>query len=486
MAPSDLLLLDEPTNHLDLDAIVWLEQWLRRYEGTLIVISHDREFLDAVCGVTLALEHQKLVRWTGNYTAYEIQRAERMKLVGSAYDKQQREIAHLQHFVDRFKAKATKARQAQSRVKAMERMTLIAPVLEASPFTFRFRTPVASPDPMLVIEDMDCGYPSEDGTAPRVVVADVDLRITSGERIGLLGANGQGKSTVSKTIAGTLDRSGGTLTPGRGLVVGYFAQHQVDMLDREASPLLQLQRVAIAHHPQGHAPREQELRDYLGSFDFRGEMATASVAPFSGGEKARLALALIIWTKPNLLLLDEPTNHLDLETREALTLALAQFEGTLILVSHDRALLRATADRFLLVADGRCSDFDGDLDDYRAWSLKRIDAKPAASKPAAVVVSTHVDVNSREQRKANANMRGSNAQKKKPIEERIRRIEKKLAEAEAKRKTIDEALALPTAYDDAHRETLQQQLVDQAYLTRDIEQLEAEWLEQQSLLERAA
>jgi ATP-binding cassette subfamily F protein 3 len=484
MAPSDLLLLDEPTNHLDLDAIVWLEQWLRRYEGTLVVISHDREFLDAVCGVTLALENQKLTRWTGNYSSYEVQRAERMKLTGSAYDKQQRTIAHLQHFVDRFKAKATKAKQAQSRVKAMERMTLIAPVIESSPFTFKFRTPLSSPDPILVLEHLDCGYPADDGTPSRVVVGDVDLRIASGERIGLLGANGQGKSTLIKTIEGSLERVGGILTPGRGLVVGYFAQHQVDMLDREASPLLQLQRVAIANHPQEgsqkSAPREQELRDYLGSFDFRGEMATSSVAPFSGGEKARLALALIIWTRPNLLLLDEPTNHLDLETREALTLALAQFEGTLILVSHDRALLRAVSDRFLLVADGRCKDFDGDLDDYRAWSLKRLERKPVVVAPAIAKAPPAAPAPNA------APIRGSSSQKKKPIEERIRRIEKSLAAAEAARKLIDDALASPDAYEAEQREALQKRLADQAYLTRDIEKLEAEWLEQQALLEKAA
>jgi len=288
-------------------------------------------------------------------------------------------MAHLQHFVDRFKAKASKAKQAQSRVKAMERMTLIAPVIDASPFTFRFRAPLSSPDPMLILEDLDCGY-RLDGGDTRVVVRDVDLRLTSGERIGLLGANGQGKSTVIKTIAGTLAALGGTSTAGKGLVVGYFAQHQIDMLDMDASPLLQLQRVAIANRPQDPPPREQELRNYLGSFDFRGDMATASVAPFSGGEKARLALALIIWTRPNLLLLDEPTNHLDLETREALTLALAQFEGALILVSHDRALLRATTDRFLLVSDGRCVEFDGDLDDYRNWSLKKSSGATAVDK----------------------------------------------------------------------------------------------------------
>ena len=494
MAPSDLLLLDEPTNHLDLDAIVWLEQWLKRYEGTLVVISHDREFLDSVCDVTLALEYRKLIRWSGNYTAFELQRAERMRLAQSAYGKQQRDLAHLQSFVDRFKAKASKAKQAQSRVKAMERMTLLAPITEASPFTFHFRSPVSSPDPMLILENVDCGYRAATPDAvDRFVVHGVKLRLTAGERIGLLGANGQGKSTVIKTIAGTLDRLGGTMTAGKGLAIGYFAQHQIDMLDMTASPILQLQRVAIAAKPSAPPPREQELRDYLGSFDFRGEMATSPVAPFSGGEKARLALALIIWTRPNLLLLDEPTNHLDLETREALTLALAQFEGALILVSHDRALLRATTDRFLLVTDGTCTEYDGDLDDYRAWSLKKTsgaavkETKPPVSAPAVAPAVKAVPVaKSREQRRHDAATRDATAQQRKPIEQRIRRIETKLAEAEAGKRTIDAALASPDVYDDAQRDALKQLLVDQAYRVREIEQLEAEWLEQQALLERAA
>jgi ATP-binding cassette, subfamily F, member 3 len=489
MTPSDLLLLDEPTNHLDLDAIVWLEQWLRRYEGTAVVISHDREFLDAACQVTLAIEQTKLVRWTGNYTAFELQRAERLRLQQGAYSRQQRDIAHLQQFVDRFKAKASKAKQAQSRVKALERMTLVAPAIEESPFTFRFRAPVSSPDPMLVVDGLDCGYRSPDeGT--HVVVRGVSLRLSPGERIGLLGANGQGKSTVVKTIAGTLPPLAGTMTAGKGLVVGYFAQHQIDMLDVDASPLVQLLRVAVAHRPDGAAPREQELRNYLGSFDFGGDMATASVAPFSGGEKARLALALIIWTRPNLLLLDEPTNHLDLETREALTLALAQFEGTLILVSHDRALLRATTDRFLLVADGRCTEFDGDLDDYRSWSLKKSVPSDAPTKtatpPPSVAKAPPAEPRSREQRRVEAEARDAIARQRKPIEQRIRRIETKLAEAESAKRTIEAALSAPGIYEEAQRERLKQLLLDQAYATRDIETLEAEWLEQQALLERAA
>ena len=506
MSPSDLLLLDEPTNHLDLDAIVWLEQWLKRYPGTLIIVSHDREFLDAVCNVTLALEQKKLTRWTGNYTAFELQRAERLRLTQGAYSKQQREIAHLQHFVERFRAKATKARQAQSRVKAMERMTLIAPVIAASPFTFHFRAPLASPDPMLVLENVDCGYRIDskvaggldeaiEGPGLRVIVRDVGLRLSPGERIGLLGANGQGKSTFIKTIAGTLECLSGTITKGKGLAIGYFAQHQIDMLQLDSSPLEQLQRIAAQSGP---APREQEMRNYLGSFDFRGEMATAPVAPFSGGEKARLALALIIWTRPNLLLLDEPTNHLDLETREALTLALAQFEGSLILVSHDRSLLRATTDRFLLVSDGRCTDFDGDLDDYRAWSLKKTSGGEPPQKPAsasrvasdaasddAPVTPTTI-VNTRDQRRLDAAARDAIAKQKKPIEQRIRRIEARIAEAAEKKRAIEAALAEPDAYAENRREQLKQQLIDQAYVTREIEELEADWLEQHALLERAA
>ncbi|MGI9025367.1 MAG: ABC-F family ATP-binding cassette domain-containing protein [Burkholderiaceae bacterium] len=500
MSPSDLLLLDEPTNHLDLDAIVWLEQWLKRYAGTLIIVSHDREFLDAVCNVTLALEQKKLTRWTGNYTAYELQRVERLRLTQSAYSKQQREITHLQYFVDRFRAKATKAKQAQSRVKAMERMTLIAPVINASPFTFKFRAPLASPDPMLVLEDVDCGYHVDTGVS--AIVRDVSLRLSVGERIGRLGANGQGKSTLIKTIAGTLERLSGTMTKGKGLAIGYFAQHQIDMLALDSSPLEQLSRIAAR---TGAAPREQELRDYLGSFDFRGEMATVAVAPFSGGEKARLALALIIWTKPNLLLLDEPTNHLDLETREALTLALAQFEGTLILVSHDRSLLRATTDRFLLVSEGRCSEFDGDLDDYRAWSLKKTSGVEVAAKAEPVdggkrgdkggsergsegrrAVSVPTAINTRDQRRLDAAARDAIVRHKRPIEQRIRRIEARLAEADEKKRAIETALSLPDAYADEHRERLKQQLIEQAYVTRAIEQLEADWLEQHALLEQAA
>ena len=486
MAPSDLLLLDEPTNHLDLDAILWLEQWLKEYRGTLLVISHDREFLDTVCNAIVSIETRKLSRWSGNYSAFELQRAERLMLLSSAHAKQQAELAHLQRFVDRFKAKASKARQAQSRVKAMERMTRIAPVIAASPFSFRFRDPLQSPDPMLILEGVDCGYRDDATGATKVIVSGLGLRLAQGERIGLLGANGQGKSTVVKTIAGTIAPLGGAIVPGKGLAIGYFAQHQVDMLDLASTPLEQLHRIAA--RGDGPRPREQELRNFLGSFAFNGDMVSSPVAPFSGGEKARLALALIIWTRPNLLLLDEPTNHLDLETREALMFALAQFSGTLILVSHDRALLRASTDRFLLVSAGRCTEFDGDLEDYRAWLMKKTEPVVAAAKPDAPSVSkaTRPAVVDRAQRREDAASRAAESQRRKPIEQRIRRLETKLAEASARRTTIETALADSGIYDDARKEELKALLVEQAYVTREIERIEADWLEQQTLLEEAA
>ncbi|HWX13143.1 MAG TPA: ATP-binding cassette domain-containing protein, partial [Trinickia sp.] len=375
MCRSDLLLLDEPTNHLDLDAIVWLEDWLHRYAGTLIVISHDREFLDSVCNVTLHLEHRQIKRYGGNYSQFEILRAQQLALQQSAYEKQQKTVAHLQSFIDRFKAKATKARQAQSRMKALEKMELIAPAHAASPFTFEFRAPDAAPNPMLVMEEVRCGYRAGDGIEIPILDG-VSLSVQNGQRIGLLGANGQGKSTLVKTLAGTLAPIAGSMRQGRGLAIGYFAQHQLETLRPDDSPLAHLARIA----PDA---REQELRDYLGGFNFSGDMASAPIAPFSGGEKARLALALIIWQKPNLLLLDEPTNHLDLETRHALTMALAQFEGTLILVSHDRHLLRASTDQFMLVANHRLQPFDGDLDDYRDWLLQHAAQARAAAKAAS-------------------------------------------------------------------------------------------------------
>jgi ATP-binding cassette subfamily F protein 3 len=367
MCPADLLLLDEPTNHLDLDALVWLEAWLQRYAGTLVVISHDREFLDAVTRVTLHLDECKVTRYGGNYTAFEAMRAERMNQAQSAFDKQQERIAHLQRFIDRFKAKATKAKQAQSRVKALARMEKLAPVLTASDFAFEFREPVSLPNPMLALRDVSCGYQVPQ---PVEIVRHVTRTVMAGQRIGILGANGQGKSTLVKTIARALPALGGTVTEGKGLAVGYFAQQEMDLLHADDTPLQLMTRLAREAAPPGTDTREQALRNYLGQFRFEGDMVQQAVGTLSGGERARLVLATIVWQRPNLLLLDEPTNHLDLNTREALSIALNEFEGTVLLVSHDRALLREVCDEFWLVTRGGVEPFDGDLDDYQRWLLE--------------------------------------------------------------------------------------------------------------------
>ncbi|CAG9235610.1 ABC transporter ATP-binding protein YheS [Paraburkholderia sabiae] len=480
MCRSDLLLLDEPTNHLDLDAIVWLEDWLHRYPGTLIVISHDREFLDSVCNVTLHLENQQIKRYGGNYSQFEVLRAQQLALQQSAYEKQRKTIEHLQSFVDRFKAKATKARQAQSRMKALEKMELIAPAHIASPFTFEFRTPDSAPNPMMVMEDVRCGYHAADG-GEIPIVERVALSIQNGQRIGLLGANGQGKSTLIKTLAGTLQALGGHVRQGKGLQIGYFAQHQLETLRPDDSPLQHLARLA----PD---TREQELRDFLGSFNFSGDMATAAIAPFSGGEKARLALALIIWQKPNLLLLDEPTNHLDLETRHALTMALAQFEGTLILVSHDRHLLRATTDQFMLVAKHRLEPFDGDLDDYRDWLLQHAAEQRAALKAGDGTAGNGnaggTDVNRKEQRRLEAETRQKLAHLKKPLQTRIAKIEKEMDALNAEKATLDAFVADPASYAAEQKTKLTESIRRQADVNARLETLEAEWLEAHEELEQ--
>jgi len=395
MCPSDLLLLDEPTNHLDLDALVWLEAWLKRYPGTLVVISHDREFLDAVTNVTIHIDHGKLVRYGGNYSAFEDLRAEQLAIQQASFAKQQEKIAHLQSFINRFKAKASKAKQAQSRVKALERMEKIAPVLADAEFTFTFDEPGALPNPMLAMEGASFGYPpptdAPAGTPPTIIVEHVNRSVLAGQRIGILGANGQGKSTLVKTIAQTLPVQGGSLTEGRGLTIGYFAQQELDVLTASATPMehmIRLAKAAIASgKTQGRDMREQNLRTYLGTFNFSGDQVMQPVGTMSGGEKARLVLAMIVWQRPNLLLLDEPTNHLDLATREALAMALNEFEGTVMLVSHDRALLRSVCDSFWLVTRGGVNDFDGDLDDYQQFLLdeaKRQREEAAAPKVAAV------------------------------------------------------------------------------------------------------
>ena len=373
MCPSDLLLLDEPTNHLDLDALVWLEAWLKRYEGTMVVISHDREFLDSVTSVTLHVENGKLTRYGGNYSTFEDTRAQQLELQQNAYVKQQDKITHLQKFITRFKAKATKAKQAQSRVKALERMERLAPVLASADFTFEFKEPANLPNPMLAMEDASFGYPPPEdapaGTPPTVIVRNVNKSVMAGQRIGILGANGQGKSTLVKTIARVLAPTSGSVTEGKGLSIGYFAQQELDVLRPLDNPLEHMVRMAREGLPAGQSGREQDLRTFLGTFNFSGDMVKQAVGTLSGGEKARLVLCMIVWQRPNLLLLDEPTNHLDLATREALSMALNEFEGTVMLVSHDRSLLRSVCDEFWLVSHGGIEPFDGDLDDYQRYLL---------------------------------------------------------------------------------------------------------------------
>ncbi|MGC2520972.1 MAG: ATP-binding cassette domain-containing protein [Burkholderiales bacterium] len=496
MCPSDLLLLDEPTNHLDLDAIIWLEDWLRRYAGTLIIVSHDRDFLDGVVDVVVHIDARKLKRYSGNYSSFERQRAAAVVLASGMREKQERERAHLESFINRFRAKATKAKQAQSRMKMLAKMEELAPLHVSAPFSFEFREPLRAPNPLLVLEDVDAGY-RMDGGPDKVIVRGIRFSLQSGERYGLLGINGAGKSTLIKTIAGELKPLAGKAIFNKGLAVGYFAQHQVEMLRHDESPLWHLARIA-------RNVREQELRNFLGGFNFPGDMATTSIATFSGGEKARLALALIVWQRPNLLLLDEPTNHLDLETREALTVALAQFEGTLVLVSHDRHLLRATTDQFLIVADGRLRPFDGDLDDYRDWlfktklasvgegavplpeaskpeTKKNGPAKPAGAAPAAVSTTDR-----REQKRKEAGERQRQSAARKPIESRIKRLEEQMAKLNTKKAAIDVQLADPSMYDDARKNSLKALITDQAFIGRELAQLESEWLEQQAQLEKLA
>ncbi|PKO82343.1 MAG: ABC transporter [Betaproteobacteria bacterium HGW-Betaproteobacteria-13] len=373
MCPSDLLLLDEPTNHLDLDALVWLESWLKRYDGTLVVISHDREFLDAITNVTLHIDNSKLTRYGGNYSTFEDTRAQQMELQQNAYAKQQDKIAHLQKFIQRFKAKASKAKQAQSRVKALDRMERLAPVLASADFTFEFKEPVSLPNPMLTMEHACFGYPPPEdapaGTPPTTIVRNVSKSVMAGQRIGILGANGQGKSTVVKTVARALKATAGEITEGKGLNIGYFAQQELDVLRPQDNPLEHMVRMAREGLPAGQSGREQDLRNFLGTFNFSGDMVKQAVGTMSGGEKARLVLCMLVWQRPNLLLLDEPTNHLDLATREALAMALNEFEGTVMLVSHDRSLLRSVCDEFWLVSHGGIEPFDGDLDDYQRYLL---------------------------------------------------------------------------------------------------------------------
>ncbi len=476
MCPGDLLLLDEPTNHLDLDALVWLEAWLLRFEGTMLVISHDREFLDTVTRVTLHLDEARVTRYGGNYTTFESMRAERMLQQQAAYSRQQEKVAQLQRFIDRFKAKATKAKQAQSRVKALARMEKLAPVLTAADFEFSFREPLSLPNPMLVMDAVEVGY------GETAIVRGVTKSVLPGQRIGILGANGQGKSTLVKTLAGALPRLSGRVQEGKGLAIGYFAQQEMDVLRPEEGPLAHMIRLAREVSPQA---REQELRDFLGRFRFVGDMVNQEVGSLSGGEKARLVLAMLVWQRPNLLLLDEPTNHLDLTTREALSMALNEYEGTVMLVSHDRALLREVCDEFWLVTGGQVEPFDGDLDDYQKWLLEqsreiarrareedraaqeqaRAVSQPAAAGPAAP--------SSRDERKAQAAARMKLAELTRPLKKRQQQAEQALEKAQAEHAALLEAMARPDL-SPAERADQGRRLKE---LADRIETLELEWLE---------
>jgi ATP-binding cassette subfamily F protein 3 len=444
MCPSDLLLLDEPTNHLDLDALVWLEAWLQKYAGTMIVISHDREFLDAVTDVTLHIAHEQLTRYGGNYSAFETLRAQQLELQQAAFSKQQDKIAHLQKFIDRFKAKASKAKQAQSRVKALERMEKVAPLLAEADFSFEFKEPGNIPNPMLTISAASFGYLQDDGP-PRTILTGVNRSVLAGQRIGILGANGQGKSTLVKTIAREMSALGGTVTEGKGLNIGYFAQQELDVLRPQDTPLEHMVRLARELGPNARERTgEQDLRGFLGSFNFSGDMVKQAVGTMSGGEKARLVLAMMVWQRPNLLLLDEPTNHLDLATREALAVALNEFEGTLMLVSHDRALLRSVCDEFWLVGRGRVSDFDGDLDDYQRYLLDeakrvreeaRLATREAESAAIAAAPPAPVPAPDRQQRSGQA----------KPLKRELAQVDEQLAAAGAEKTALEARLSAPLA-----------------------------------------
>jgi len=466
MCPSDLLLLDEPTNHLDLDAILWLESWLKEYPGTLILISHDRDFLDAVVDHIVHLEQQKLVLYRGGYSSFERARAERLSQQQQAFEKQQAQRAHMEKYIARFKAQATKARQAQSRIKALERMEELAPAHVDSPFDFCFRESQKISSPLLDLAEGRLGY------GDKAVLQQVKLQLVPGARIGLLGPNGAGKSTLIKTLSGELQPLSGRLQRGENLSIGYFAQHQLDSLDNKASPLLHLQRIAPGE-------REQTLRDFLGGFDFRGSRCDEAVVNFSGGEKARLALSLIAWQRPNLLLLDEPTNHLDLEMRLALTMALQEFAGAVLVVSHDRHLLKSTTDEFLLVADGRVQSFDGDLDDYSRWL---VDYR-ARQIPAGNDEPAGDKTDRRAVRQAAAALRQQLA----PHRREAEKLEKALGLLHQQLAAVEARLADAAIYEPARKDELREQLAEQARLKIREAELEEVWmaaLEQLEALEQ--
>ncbi|MFY3854611.1 ABC-F family ATP-binding cassette domain-containing protein [Achromobacter xylosoxidans] len=474
MAPSELLLLDEPTNHLDLDAMLWLEKWLAAYPGTVMLISHDTEFLDAVAKSILHFDHAKLVRYRGGYGDFLTQRAERLRQTNIAYERQTREAARLQGFIDRFKAKASKAKQAQSRVKALARMQVLAPLHAEAGIDIRIPSPEQVPDPLLTLEHLSAGYTDAAGNDVPIL-RDVTLMVRAGSRVGVLGANGAGKSTLIKTLAEELPVQAGERRASRGLAIGYFHQHQLDMLDVDNTPLGHLARLS----PE---TREQELRNYLGGFGFSGDTVNSKVGPMSGGEKARLALSLIVWQKPNLLLLDEPSNHLDVETREALAAALAEFGGSMLLVSHDRHLLRTTVDSFWIVADGAVREFDGDLEDYRDWLAAR-NAGERAEAARENAENGEAVVDRKAQRRAEAEQRQRLSALRKPLEAKLAKVEAEMEKLRAKLQALDAVIADPDLYSDARRAERQKVMAEHGEHGKRMETLEEQWLELQGSLE---
>ncbi|MDV5354022.1 ABC transporter ATP-binding protein [Enterobacter asburiae] len=461
---SDLLLLDEPTNHLDLDAVIWLEKWLKNYPGTLILISHDRDFLDPVVDKILHIEQQSMFEYTGNYSSFERQRATRLAQQQATYEGQQQRVAHLQSFIDRFKAKASKAKQAQSRIKMLERMELIAPAHVDNPFHFSFRAPESLPNPILKMEKVNAGY------GDRTILNAIKLNLVPGSRIGLLGRNGAGKSTLIKLLAGELAAQSGEIGLAKGIKLGYFAQHQLEFLRADESPLQHLARLA----PQ---ELEQKLRDYLGGFGFQGDKVTEATERFSGGEKARLVLALIVWQRPNLLLLDEPTNHLDLDMRQALTDALIEFEGALVVVSHDRHLLRSTTDDLYLVHDGKVEPFDGDLDDYQQWLS---DVQKQESQPTDAAKE---NANSAQARKDQKRREAELRTQTQPLRKEIARLEKEMEKLNTQLADAEEKLSDSGLYDQSRKAELTTCLQQQATAKAGLEECEMAWLDAQEQLE---
>ncbi|MFS1462234.1 ABC transporter ATP-binding protein [Vibrio lentus] len=465
---SDLLLLDEPTNHLDLDAVMWLERWLQNYPGTLVLISHDRDFLDPIVNRIVHVENQQLNEYTGNYSSFETQRAQKLILQQAMFQKQQKQMSHMQSYIDRFRYKASKARQAQSRIKALEKMEQVLPAQFDNPFSFEFREPDALPNPIMMMDEVSAGYDDN------LILEKIRLNLVPGSRIGLLGRNGAGKSTLIKLLSGELKQQGGELSYSQGVKMGYFAQHQLETLHPEETPLQHMMQIAPKH-------TEQQLRDYLGSFGFQGEKALDKVAPFSGGEKARLVLALLVWQKPNLLLLDEPTNHLDLDMRQALTFALQTFEGAMVIVSHDRYLLRATTDDLYLVHDRQVAPFDGDLDDYYKWltEQQKIERKEAQAL-APAKDSANSAASKKEQKRKEAEFRKLTA----PIRKQLTQFEKKMDKLTLDLEEAEQQLSDTSLYEAENKAKLNKVLALQASSKSQLEDVEMDWMSTQEELEQ--